>query len=377
MKVPLLDLRGQYARIRDEVAAAMARVVESQHFILGNEVRAFEEEIAAYCSLPRAIAVSSGTDALLVALMALGVGPGNEVVTTPFSFFATAGVVARLGARTVFVDIEPDSFNINAAALGGAITKQTRAVLPVHLYGRMADMDGIMAAAALANVPVVEDAAQAIGAVDAHGRMAGTTGLCGCFSFFPTKNLGAFGDAGLVVSADTAFAQRVELLRVHGGERRYYHRMVGGNFRMDALQAAVLRAKLPHLAAWTAARRANAARYRALFAAAGLEGMVSIPVDVPGHIYHQYVIRAQQRDALRDWLGTQDIGSEVYYPLPLHLQECFADLGYRAGDFPESEKAAQEVLALPIYPELTGDQLAWVVDRIAAFYHGGRAGGLH
>jgi dTDP-4-amino-4,6-dideoxygalactose transaminase len=373
MKVPLLDLRQQYASLRTDLDAAVARVIESQYFILGPEVAAFEQEIAGFCGVRRAIGVSSGTDALLVALMALDVGPGDEVVTTPFSFFATAGVIARLGATPVFVDIESDSYNLDATLLEAAITERTRAIVPVHLYGRCVDNAAIGRIAAAAAVPVVEDAAQAIGARDAQGAPAGTTGLCGCFSFFPTKNLGAFGDAGLVTTNDEGFASRVELLRVHGGERRYYHRQIGGNFRIDALQAAVLRVKLSRLLAWNEARRRNAGRYRRLFTEAGLEDWIEAPADVDGHIYHQFVVRAKHRDALREWLAAEGVGSEVYYPVPLHLQECFTSLGHRVGSFPQSERAASEVLALPIYPELTAEQQAWVVDRIATFFQNRQA----
>jgi dTDP-4-amino-4,6-dideoxygalactose transaminase len=365
--VPLLDLRGQYAAIRDEVDAAIRRVVESQYFILGPEVTDFEEEIAAFCGVRHAIGVSSGTDALLVALMALDIQPGDEIVTTPFTFFATAGVIARLGAKPVFVDIEADSFNMDPALLDAAIGPRTRAIMPVHLYGRCVDPQ-IYRIADGAGIPVVEDAAQAIGATDADGRSAGSIGLCGCFSFFPTKNLGAFGDAGLVTTGDDSFAEHVVRLRVHGGERRYFHRQVGGNFRIDALQAAVLRVKLRHLPAWNAARRHNADRYRALFADAGLGSAVQLPADVDGHIYHQFVIRARERDGLREHLGSAGIGNEVYYPLPLHRQECFAGLGYEAGDFPNAEAAARAVLALPIYPELTEADLRAVVSAIATWY---------
>jgi dTDP-4-amino-4,6-dideoxygalactose transaminase len=371
VKVPLLDLKGQYATIRQEIAVALDRVLASQHFILGPEVEAFEREIAAFIGVRHAIGVSSGTDALLVALMALGVGPGDEVLTTPFSFFATAGVIARLGARPVFADVDNDSLNLDPAAVRAALTPRTRAIVPVDLYGRCADMAAINTIAVAAGVPVIEDAAQAIGATDDAGRQAGTTSLGACFSFFPTKNLGAFGDAGLVTSNDDAFSASVHLLRVHGGERRYYHRRVGGNFRIDALQAAVLRVKLQHLPAWTEARRHNAARYRALFAAAGLDDVVRVPHDVPGHIYHQFVIRAKRRDELREHLSASGIGSEVYYPLPLHLQECFAGLGYRPGDLPAAEAAAAEVLALPIFPELLEEQLAYVVATVRSFYGGG------
>lgn len=367
MNVPLLDLRIQYAAIRDEVDAAIRRVVESQYFILGPEVKAFEEEIAAFCGARHAIGVSSGTDALLVALMALDIEPGDEIVTTPFTFFATAGVIARLRARPVFVDIEPVSFNMDPDQVAAAIGPRTRAIMPVHLYGRCVD-PRIQQIADEAGIPVVEDAAQAIGATDADGRIAGSIGLCGCFSFFPTKNLGGFGDAGLVTTSDDAFAERVVRLRVHGGERRYFHREVGGNFRIDALQAAVLRVKLAYLPEWNAARRKNADRYRALFAETGLESVIDAPADVEGHIYHQFVVRARDRNGLRDHLIAAGIGNEVYYPLPLHRQECFADLGYGEGAFPVAEAAAGEVLALPIYPELTEADLRAVVGAIASYY---------
>ena len=367
-RVPLLDLRAQYATIRDEVDAAVQRVIASQHFILGPEVAALEQEIAEYCGAAHALGVSSGTDALLIALMALGVGPGDEVVTTPFTFFATAGVVARLGARTVFVDIDPDSFNIDPAAVDGAITPATRAIVPVHLFGRVANMDPLLATARRTGIAVVEDAAQAIGARDDQGRSAGALGDMGCFSFFPSKNLGAFGDAGMVTTRDDALSRLLQRLRVHGSEPKYYHSIVGGNFRLDALQAAVLRVKLPYLDRWSAARRRNAQRYRELFTEAGLEPHVGLPTDVPGHIYNQFVIRVAERDALRAYLEQHGVGTEIYYPLPLHLQECFAGLGYGPGDFPHSEKAAREVLALPIYPELDEADLQHVVAAIAGFF---------
>lgn len=369
MRVPLLDLRGQYAALREDIEAAMRRVVESQYFILGPEVEHLEREIAAYCGSPHAIGVSSGTDALLVALMALDIGPGSEVVTTPFTFFATAGTIDRLGARTVFVDIDPDSFNIDPEATVGAFGDATRAVMPVHLFGRCVDMDAILEAAGARHLPVIEDAAQAIGAIDSRGRRAGSIGDVGCFSFFPTKNLGGFGDGGMVTAEDDALAHRIRLLRVHGMEPKYHHPLVGGNFRLDALQAAVLRVKLLHLDAWAEGRRRNADRYRGLFAEAGLDdGRVRLPADVPGHVYNQFVIRVDARDALRAHLTAAGIGTEVYYPIPLHLQECFRPLGYAPGDFPHAEAAAREVLALPIYPELTEDDLAAVVTSIAAFF---------
>jgi dTDP-4-amino-4,6-dideoxygalactose transaminase len=369
MNVPLLDLKPQYAAIRDEVRAAIDRVVETQHFILGPEVSALEEEIAAYCGAAHAIGVSSGTDALLVALMALDIGPGDEVVTTPFSFFATASVIARLGARPVFVDIDPATFNLDAAAAVAALGARTRAVIPVHLFGRCADMDALLAACADRRIPVIEDAAQAIGATDSHGRAAGSIAEIGCFSFFPTKNLGAFGEGGLVTARDADVAHRITLLRAHGMEPRYFHRWLGGNFRLDAIQAAVLRVKLRHLAAWTESRRENARRYRALFEAASVEeGQVILPEDVPGHVYNQFVIRVRDRDALRAHLAGCGIGTEVYYPVPLHLQEALAGLGYGPGDFPAAETAAGEVLALPIYPELGADAQQVVVDAVSAFY---------
>ncbi len=366
-RVPLLDLRAQYQPLRDEIETAMRRVVESQHFILGPEVDALEREIAAYCGSRYALGVSSGTDALLVALMALGVGAGDEVITTPFTFFATAGTVARLGARTVFVDIDPRTFNIDPRGIEAALTPRTKAIVPVHLFGRLADMDAIVPLARAAGVPVIEDAAQAIGAHDAHGHRAGAIGEIGAFSFFPSKNLGAFGDAGMVTTSDAALDHLLRRLRVHGMEPKYVHEIVGGNFRLDALQAAVLRVKLRHLDAWHEGRRRNAATYRALFADAGLPEVV-LPEDVPGHIYNQFVVRVAQRDALRAHLEAEGVGTEVYYPLPLHRQACFAPLGYGPGDFPHSEAAAREVLALPIYPELAEADLAHVVGSIARFY---------
>ena len=296
--------------------------------------------------------------------MAIGLKAGDEVITTPYSFFATAGVVARLGARTVFVDIDPGSFNIDSKAVAEKITPRTKAILPVHLFGRCADLDPLLEAARGRGIAVIEDAAQAIGARDASGRQAGTVGAIGCFSFFPSKNLGAFGDGGMVVTGDTALNETLRVLRVHGSKPKYYHRMVGGNFRLDALQAAILRVKLKYLDEWTAARRRNAARYRELFEEAGLVSRVRLPADTPGHIYNQFVIRVKDRDKLRSHLKEKGIETEIYYPVPLHLQECFRDLGYRKGDFPESEAAADESLALPIYPELTEDQQRAVVAAI-------------
>ncbi|HET6318321.1 MAG TPA: DegT/DnrJ/EryC1/StrS family aminotransferase [Chloroflexota bacterium] len=365
--VPLLDLTAQWATIRDETLAAITRVCDSQRFVLGEEVAAFERDMAAALGIREAIGVSSGTDALLAALMALGVGPGDEVVTSTYSFFATAGTIARLGARPVLVDIDPASFNVDPAQVASAISSRTKAIMPVHLYGQCAEMNSLTAIATRAGVPIVEDAAQAIGS-RYHGRQAGSFGLAGCFSFFPSKNLGAFGDAGLVTTNDPEFANRVRLLRNHGAERQYFHRLVGGNFRLDALQAAILRVKAPYLDGWTARRRANADRYRALFRDAGLEGRVGLPVEVEGrhHIYNQFVIRVPQRDRVKDALKARRIGTAIYYPVPFHLQECFANLGYQRGAFPHAEAAALETLALPIYPELTEAQQATVVSALAS-----------
>ena len=362
IEVPLLDLTAQWATIRNETLAAITRVCDSQRFVLGEEVAAFERDMAAALGVREAIGVSSGTDALLAVLMALGVGPGDEVVTSTYSFFATAGTIARLGARPVLVDIDPVSFNLDPSQVAGAISPRTKAIMPVHLYGQCAEMHSLTAIAARAGVPIVEDAAQAIGS-RYRGRQAGGFGLAGCFSFFPSKNLGAFGDAGLVTTHDPEFANRVRLLRNHGAERQYFHRLVGGNFRLDALQAAILRVKAPHLERWTARRRANADRYRALFREAGLEGRVRLPVEVDGchHIYNQFVIRVPQRDRVKDALRARRIGTAIYYPVPFHLQECFASLGYPRGAFPHAEAAALETLALPIYPELTEAQQVAVV----------------
>jgi dTDP-4-amino-4,6-dideoxygalactose transaminase len=368
MKVPLLDLSAQYAMIRWEIRTAIDRVCESQNFILGPEVSACEREIALFCGADFAVGVSSGTDALLAALMAVGVGPGDEVITVPFSFFATAGVIARLGARPVFADIEADSFNLDPQEIQSKITGRTKAIMPVHLFGRCADMEAISQIAQRHGLAVIEDAAQAIGARDLQGFSAGTIGDIGCFSFFPSKNLGAFGDAGMAVTNNAKLAELLNVLRVHGGKPKYYHKVVGGNFRLDALQAAVLRVKLKYLPLWSEARRQNARRYRELFSHAGLLRHVAVPQDVPGHIYNQFVIRCAVRNELQGFLRESGIESEIYYPVPLHLQECFADLGYREGQFPRAEAAAREVLALPIYPELSDQQQWYVVDKIAEFY---------
>ncbi len=368
-KVPLVDLKVQYTAIQSEIREVIDRVCESQRFILGPEVTAFEEAVAAFCGVRFAIGVSSGTDALLAALMAIGVGPGDEVLTTPYSFFATAGVIARVGARPVFVDIEPHSFNLAAEAIVAQMTSRTKAIMPVHLFGRCANMDPILQAANRSGIHVIEDAAQALSAIDEKGRQAGAIGHIGCFSFFPSKNLGAFGDAGMVVTNEEALADRLRMLRVHGSKPKYYHRIVGGNFRLDALQAAVLAVKLKYLLRWSQERRDRADRYRWLFARMGLLESVWLPEDVPGHIYNQFVVRLPDRDRLRAFLQDRGVETEIYYPLPLHLQECFRDLGYRSGDFPRAETAARESLALPIFPELTEAQQCYVMSCIKEFYN--------
>jgi dTDP-4-amino-4,6-dideoxygalactose transaminase len=366
-KVPLLDLHAQYAPLRTEFIEAITRVCDSQQFILGAEVSALERELADDLEVAHAVAVSSGTDAILAVLMALGVGPGHEIITSTYSFFATAGCVARLGATPVFVDIDPVSFNIDPSGVRAAINKRTRAIMPVHLFGLCADMDPIIDAASTNWVPVIEDACQAIGA-RYKGRQAGTMGAAGCFSFFPSKNLGAFGDGGLVTTNDAALAREVRLLRNHGAEPKYFHKRVGGNFRLDALQAAVLRVKLPHLARWTEMRRENAGRYAELFRDANLLDRVALPVEPPGftHIFNQFAVRLPNRDTVRDRLAQAGIGTEVYYPVPFHRQECFAGLGHHVEGFPNADRAAGSSLALPIYAELTRDQQAAVVDALAA-----------
>ena len=368
VQVPLLDLQAQYAPIRDEVLAAITRVCDSQRFIMGPEITALERELAALIGVKHAVAVSSGTDAILLALMALGIGPGDEVVTTTYSFFATAGCIARVGATPVLVDIDPVTYNIDTAAVKAAITARTRAIMPVHLYGLCADMDPIVRIADQAGVAIIEDAAQAIGSTY-RGKPAGGMGQFGCFSFFPSKNLGAFGDAGLLTTNDAALAKQAELLRMHGMEPKYYHQVVGGNFRMDALQAAVLRVKAPHLTAWTEARRVNAKRYAALFRDVGLLDRVVLPVEPSGlhHIYNQFVIRVPHRDELKTFLDSRGIGNEIYYPVPFHMQECFADLNYERGAFPHAEKAAAQTIAIPIYSEISIAQQQAVVSAIAEF----------
>ncbi|MBI2150543.1 MAG: DegT/DnrJ/EryC1/StrS family aminotransferase [Acidobacteria bacterium] len=351
MQVPLLDLKAQYATIREEIRPALDRVLESQRFILGPEGEALEKEIAAYSRCPHAIAVSSGTDALLAALMAIEIRPGDEVITSPYSFFATASAIARLGAKPVFADIDRGTFNIDPAGIEARITSRTRAIIPVHLFGQMADMPPLMDIARRRNLAVIEDAAQAIGA-EFDGRRAGSIGDLGCFSFYPTKNLGGFGEGGMVMAKDSGLADRLRLLRNHGFRIKYHSEILGGNFRLDEIQAAVLRVKLRHLDEWTEGRRRNATRYReALAPAASIE----LPHEVPNsrHIYNQFVIRAARRDGLMAHLKGKGIGCEVYYPVPLHLQTCFRDLGNKAGDFPISESASSESLAIPIYAELT------------------------
>jgi dTDP-4-amino-4,6-dideoxygalactose transaminase len=385
MTVPLLDLTRQYRSLAAEVVPLLEKICASQQFVLGRHVLEFEQAAAAYCRCAHAVGVSSGTDALLLALMALDIGSDSEVITTPFTFFATAGTIARVGARPVFCDIEPTGFNIDAHAvarfLGGCQRRegklvnarsgaQVRALMPVHLYGRCADMAPLLQLAREFGLAVIEDAAQAIGADGPDGARAGSTGAIGCLSFFPTKNLGAFGDAGMCVTQDAELAERMRVLRVHGGKPKYYHAVIGGNFRLDEIQAAVLALKLRRLDEWTQGRRRNAEFYRTALAGAGLGDRLGLPDPADGqrHIWNQFVIRAQRRDELRQFLNAQGVGTEIYYPVPLHQQPCFAYLGYRQGDFPASERAAAEVLALPIFPELEQAELEYVVDRIAAFY---------
>ena len=385
MQVPLLDLRAQYAPLKAEVEAVLREVCDSQQFVLGPRVKELEARVAEYSTTRFGIGLSSGTDALLLALMALDIGPGDEVITTPYTFFATAGTVARVRARPLFCDISDDTFNLDPAAVTALIETQcerrgaelinrrtggrVKALIPVHLYGQMADMDAFMRIAREHGLRVIEDAAQAIGAELADGRRAGSIGDIGCLSFFPTKNLGAFGDAGMCVANDPALAEKMRILRVHGGEPKYYHALIGGNFRLDELQAAVLLVKLAHLDEWTQARQRNAGHYDRLFAAMGAGASVRTPRVARGrHIFNQYVIRAERRDELRAYLSKHGVGTEIYYPVSLHEQRCFAYLGYRADDLPRSHRAAAETLALPIYPELSEAQREYVVERIAAFY---------
>ncbi len=369
-RVPLVDLDSLHRPIRDEILEAIARCLDRQSFILGEEVANFEEAAAAYCEVPFALGMSSGTDALLASLMAYGVGRGDEVVTSAFSFFATAGVISRLGATPVFADIEEESFNIDPARIEERLTARSRVLLPVHLYGQCAEMAPILALAEERGLAVVEDAAQAIGARDPEGRRAGSMGSIGAFSFYPSKNLGALGDAGMVVTREEGLFETLKRLRTHGASRDYLHQTVGGNFRMDAIQGAALAVKMRYLDEWTRARRERARSYDALFAESGLSDEVRAPKAPNDHVYHQYVIRARRRDALRAHLTEQGIGTSIYYPVPLHLQPCFRDLGYVRGDFPVAETAAEETLALPMFPALREEQQSLVVSTIAAFYRG-------
>jgi dTDP-4-amino-4,6-dideoxygalactose transaminase len=386
MRVPLLDLRAQYQPLKAEIMQAISDVCENQSFILGPNVKQLESEVAAYTQSRHGIGVSSGTDALLVALMAMDIGPGDEIITSPYTFFATGGVISRLHARPIYCDIDAATYNLSAAAVqrfiddhcaqeGGTLRNRetggrVRALMPVHLYGQCADMDSLMSIANRYGLAVIEDAAQAIGSEATGGRRAGSMGTIGCFSFFPSKNLGAFGDGGMCTANDDALAEKLRVLRVHGGKPKYFHQLVGGNFRLDEIQAAVLNVKLKHLDAWTAARQRNADHYDRLFEKAGLTGAVGLPFRTPGyrHIFNQYVVRVTDRDRLRDHLSAHHIGTEIYYPVPLHLQKCFADLGGKVGDCPESERAARETVALPVYPELVPEQLDYVVHTIKQFY---------
>jgi dTDP-4-amino-4,6-dideoxygalactose transaminase len=371
--VPLLDLRAQFETIRDEVRAAVDRVFESQQFILGAEVLALEEEIAEYSQTKFAVGCASGSDALLLALMSCGIGAGDEVVTTPFSFFATAAAITRLGARPVFVDIDKRTFNISPSLVAAAVTRRTRAIVPVHLYGQCAEMNPLIELSESRGIPIIEDAAQAIGAEDQH-RRAGSMGTIGCLSFYPSKNLGGAGDGGMLVTNDLEHARRLHMLRVHGEEQKYHHKHVGINSRLDALQAVVLRVKLPHLDQWSTGRQRRAQQYELMFTDAGLSDKVELPFVRSGarHIFHQFVVRVGdgRRAALRAHLRECGVGTDVYYPVPLHLQECFAFLGYKEGDFPIAELAAKETLALPVYPELTDEQQDYVVSMIREFFQG-------
>ena len=386
MHVPLLDLKPQYNSLKKEIDEALIRIADSQYFILGPEVEQMEKELCVYLDCKYAIGVSSGTDALLLALMALDIQPRDEVIVPTYSFFASAGVVSRLNAIPVFADVDPVTFNINTGDIEKKITRKTKAIIPVHLYGQSSEMDEVMRISKKYNIKVVEDAAQAIGAQYKDGKSAGTIGDAGCFSFFPSKNLGAFGDGGLITTNNQELAARMKILRVHGAEPKYHHKIIGGNFRLDAIQAAVIRIKLPHLDSWSNKRRMNAEIYSRLFIDAGLaektgeinfndENKVLLPKAVYKnsglrnyHIYNQYIIRVKKRDELRKFLADSQIGTEIYYPVPFHLQECFSGLGYQKNDFPEAEKAADSSLALPIFPELTEEQIKFVVEKISEFF---------
>ena len=382
MNVPLLDLKAQYRTIKAEIDAAVAEVMESQHFILGPKVVECEKAIAKYSGCTHGVGVSSGSDALLICLMAEGIGPGDEVITTPYTFFATAGAIARLGAKPVFVDIDPTTYNLDPAQIEAKITPRTKVIIPVHLYGQMADMDGVMAVASKHKLVVIEDGAQAIGAED-KGRRAGSIGHYGCLSFFPSKNLGCAGDGGMVVTNDAARAEKLALLRAHGSKPKYYHKVIGGNFRLDSLQAAIVSVKLRHLDKWTTARQQNAARYDQLFAESGIKiadssqfaqrGYNGVDLYLPKtaanrHIFNQYIIRSSRRDALKNAMEKAGIATEIYYPVPMHLQECFAYLGQGKGTFPQSEGAALETVALPVYPELEEAQARYVVETVCNFF---------
>ncbi len=366
--IPLIDLDAQYRALQPRIEARLQKVLTEGRFILGPEVAELEESLARFTGARHAISVANGTDALKIALMAEGIGPGDEVVTTPYSFFATAGVITRVGATPVFVDVDPVTLNLDPARVADSVTKRTRAIIPVHIFGQMAEMTPIMEIARSHGLVVIEDAAQAIGA-EHEGRRAGSIGHYGCFSFFPSKNLGCFGDGGMVVTDDAARADRVRALRVHGEGVKYHHRIVGGNFRLDALQAAVVRAKLPHLDGWSEARRANAALYSRLLEdlARREPSLLTLPrIVTDRHVFNQYVVRVADRDRVREQLAAAGIGTAIYYPLPLHLQKCFAGLGYRRGDLPESERAAERAIALPIYPELTTEQIHSVAGALQA-----------
>jgi dTDP-4-amino-4,6-dideoxygalactose transaminase len=369
VNVPLLDLKAQYRTIKPEIMAVIEAVCDEQGFILGPRVVELEQALARYVGANHAVGCASGTDAILLALMAVGVGQGDEVITAPFTFFATAGSISRLGAKPVFVDIKPDTFNIDPGRIEQKITARTKAIMPVHLFGQCAEMEAINEIATRKKVKVIEDAAQAIGAAR-NGKKAGVLGDAGCFSFFPSKNLGGFGDGGLVTTDDRGLGDAVTMLRVHGSKVKYVHEKVGFNSRLDALQAAILKVKLNHLDRWAEGRQKNAKRYEQLFADAKLLDRVTLPRTDKGnvHVYNQFTIRAQKRDELRAYLKDKGIGTEIYYPIPLHLQSCYRDLGHQKGAFPVSEKAAEDVLALPIYAELTDDQLAYVVATLKEFY---------
>lgn len=376
MKVPLLDLKAQYKTIKDEILKITADIYESQYFILGPHVEKLENEIANYCSTKHSLGVSSGTDALLLALLASGIGNGDSVITSPYTFFATAGSIVRTGAKPVFVDIDPNTYNISSEKISETISsmkgierKGLKAIMPVHLYGQCADMDPILEIAKKNDLIVIEDAAQAIGA-EYKEKRAGSLGDFGCFSFFPSKNLGAFGDGGIITTNSSAFYEKMHILRVHGSQPKYYHKYIGGNFRLDALQAAIVSVKLKYLDEWTAARQNNAQNYRKLFNKAGLAKEITLPIEKENrHIYNQFIIKvSNKRDEVRAYLNNAGIGTEIYYPVPLHLQECFSYLGYKKGDMPVSEEASMNTIALPIYPELTEDMQVYVVDKIKEFY---------